>query len=136
MTRLGASKDSGGRHGFPRQVRLLRGSDYRRVYSKGRRRSLGFLVAFSLANEKPFSRIGLTVPRALGGAVDRNLLKRRLREASRRHLPELGPGWDIIFNPRLSAKPVSFARLEATVENFFQACSRSAAAAKSEKLDP
>ena len=132
MTRQGTSENSGSRHGFPRRVRLLRGSDYRRVYSKGRRRSLGFLVSFSLANEKPFSRIGLTVPRALGGAVERNLLKRRLREASRRHLPELGPGWDIVFNPRLSAKSVSFAQIEATVESFFLACARSAAAAKAE----
>ncbi len=132
MTRRGASKDSGSRHGFPKQVRLLRRVDYRRVYSNGRRRSLGFLVSFSLANEKPFSRIGLTVPRALGGAVERNLLKRRLREASRRHLTELGPGWDIVFNPRLSAKSVSFARLEATVADFFLACARSAAAAKAE----
>ena len=126
MTRQGTSENSGSRRGFPRQVRLLRRSDYRRVYSKGRRRSLGFLVSFSLANEKPFSRIGLTVPRALGGAVERNLLKRRLREASRRHLPELGPGWDIVFNPRRSAKSVSFARLEATVESFFLACARTA----------
>ncbi len=126
MTRQGASKDSGSRRCFPKQVRLLRRADYRKVYSKGRRRSLDFLVTFSVANGMSFSRIGLTVPRALGGAVERNFLKRRLREASRRHLQELGPGWDIVFNPRQAAKSVSFARLEATIESFFLACARTA----------
>ena len=109
---------------------MLRRADYRRVYSKGRRRSLDFLLTFSLANGMPFSRIGLTVPRALGKAVERNFLKRRLREASRRHLQELGPGWDIVFNPRQAAKSVSFSRLEATVKNFFLACSQTAKADK------
>ncbi len=130
MARQGTSEGSKIRLGFPKQVRLLRGADYRRVYSKGRRRSLGFLVTFSLANGMSFSRIGLTVPRSLGGAVERNFLKRRLREASRRHLQELGPGWDIVFNPRHAAKSVSFARLEAAVESFFLACARAAKADK------
>ena len=128
MARQGASEDSRSRLFFPKQVRLLRRVDYRRVYSKGRRRSLDFLLTFSLANGMPFSRIGLTVPRSLGKAVERNFLKRRLREASRRHLQELGPGWDIVFNPRQAAKSVSFARLEATVESFFLACARTAKA--------
>ena len=135
MTRQDTSENSGGKYGFPKQARLLRRLDYRRVYSKGRRHSLGFLLTFSLANEMPCSRIGLTVPRSLGGAVERNFLKRRLREASRKHLPELGPGWDIVFNPRLSAKSARFDRLEATVESFFRACARSAAAAKTEDRD-
>ena len=124
MARQGASEDSRSRLFFPKQVRLLRRVDYHRVYSKGRRRSLDFLLTFSLANGMQFSRIGLTVPRALGKAVDRNFLKRRLREASRRHLQELGPGWDIVFNPRKAATSVSFTRLEATVESFFLACAR------------
>ena len=111
-------------------MRLLRTADYRKVYSQGRRRSLDSLVSFALANGKPFSRIGLTVPRSVGGAVERNFLKRRLREAARRHLEELGPGWDIVFNPRLSAKSVSFAGLDETVRSFFLTCARLAEAAK------
>ena len=112
--------------GFPKSVRLLRTTDFRKVYTEGRRSNLDFLVAFALANGKPLSRVGLTVPRALGEAVERNRLKRRLREAARKHLNELGPGWDIVFNPRPAAKTVEFARLEETVQKLFLSCARQA----------
>ena len=116
----------GTRQGFPQRARLLRSGDFRRVYSRGRRRSVSLLVAFFLPNGKPWSRIGLTVPRALGGAVERNFLKRRFREASRKHLQELGPGWDVVFNPRSSAKTVPFEQLEEAVRQIFANCAREA----------
>ncbi len=102
---------------------MLRSVEYRKVYDEGRRRSLDFLLAFALQNGKPMSRIGLTVSRVVGGSVERNLVKRRLREAVRHHLPELGPGWDIVFNARQSAKGVAFAALDATVGKFFRSLS-------------
>jgi len=109
-------------HGLPKQARLLRTADYRKVYSEGRRRNLGVLVGFARATGEQPSRVGLAVPRALGGAVERNRLKRRLREAVRRHRAELGLGWDIVFHPRAEAKAAKFTDLEATVRNFFVAC--------------
>jgi len=118
------SKGAKNRYGFPKRMRLLRSVDYRKVYSEGRRRSLDFLVAFALANGKSMSRIGLTVPRAVGGSVERNRIKRRLRETTRNHLAELGPGWDIVFNVRQSAKQVKFAAIEQAVHRFFLSCAR------------
>lgn len=105
--------------GFPKSARLLRTTDYRKVYAEGRRRNLGLLVAFVRANGEGTSRIGITVSRALGGAVERNRLKRRLREAVRKHRAELGPGWDIVLQPRAEAKTVCFAELEEMIRNFF-----------------
>jgi ribonuclease P protein component len=119
-------------HAFPRSARLLRTADYRKVYAEGRRRSLEFLVVFAMRNGKPLSRIGLTVPSSLGGAVERNRLKRRLREAARRHLEELGPGWDLVLGPRASAKSVPFDRIEATIRELFRSCARSMDATRRE----
>ena len=118
------SKSSKNGSGLPKQMRLLRSVDYRKVYAKGRRRSLDFLVAFALANGKSLSRIGFTVPRAVGGSVERNRIKRRLRETTRKHLAELGPGWDIVFNVRQSAKQAEFATIEHAVRRFFLSCAR------------
>ncbi len=112
-------------HGLPKQARLRRTADYRKVYAEGRRRNLGVLVAFARATGVQPSRVGLTVSRAFGGAVERNRVKRRLREAVRRHRADLGPGWDIVFHPRTQAKAAKFADLEATVRSFFLACAQS-----------
>jgi len=104
---------------FPKSARLLRTADYRKVYAEGRRRNLGILAAVSRANGEQPSRVGMAVSRAFGGAVERNRLKRRLREAVRRHRADLGPGWDIVFHPRTEAKAAKFADLEAAVRTFF-----------------
>jgi ribonuclease P protein component len=110
--------------GFPKQARLLRTAEFRKVYDQGRRRSLDFLVAFALQNGQPHSRIGLTVPRAVGNAVERNRVKRRLRETIGKHLAELGPGWDIVLNVRQTAKAVDFAVLDETVAKYFCSCAQ------------
>ena len=106
-------------HGLPKSARLRRTADYRKVYAEGRRRNLGLLVGFARANGERTSRIGITVSRALGGAVERNRLKRRLREAVGKHRAELGPGWDIVLQPRAAAKTAPFAELEEAIRSFF-----------------
>jgi len=113
--------------GFPKQARLLRNAEFRKVYDQGSRRSLDFLVAFALENGQSYSRIGLTVPRAVGCAVERNRVKRRLRESIRKRLANLGPGWDIVLNVREAAKAVDFAVLDETVAKYFCSCARTRA---------
>ncbi len=114
--------------GFPKRARLLRNAEFRKVYDQGRRSSLDFLVAFALENGQPHSRIGLTVPRAVGCAVERNRMKRRLRESVRKRLAELGAGWDIVLNVRQNAKGVDFSVLDETVAKYFRNCARHRAA--------
>lgn len=114
------SKSAQIEYGFPKQVRLLRSVEFRKVYEQGRRRSLDFLLAFALRTGNSVSRIGLTVPRAVGNSVERNRVKRRLREVVRRCLPELGPGWDIVFNARQSATRADYQAFEHTVGKFLE----------------
>jgi len=105
---------------WPSQVRLLRRSEFQRVYSTGSRHSNALFAAFVLKTDAPVSRIGLTAPRALGKANVRNRIRRRLREATRLHLPELGAGWEIVFNPRRAVFDATFPRLEAEVTRLFE----------------
>jgi len=67
--------------------------------------------------------VGYTTPKALGPAVARNRIKRRLREAVRLRLPGLGPGWEFVFNPRRAALDAEFSRLTGEVERLFRAAS-------------
>lgn len=50
--------------------------------------------------------------RALGGAVVRNRLKRRIREILRLHRQEIATGWDIVIHPRSSVATAPFGALE------------------------
>ena len=59
------------------------------------------------------SRFGISVKKALGGAVVRNRIKRRIREIVRRNKTEIPTGWDIVIHPRSSVAQAAFALLEA-----------------------
>ena len=65
-------------------------------------------------------RIGFTVGKALGGAVQRNRIKRRLREAVRLNAFSLNVAADIVINPKRSAFAADFSELEAEVAKAFQ----------------
>ena len=67
-------------------------------------------------------RIGFTVPRALGKAVVRNRIKRRVREAVRLYLNQLSPEWSIVINPRRKAFDAPLPELEREVERLFRRC--------------
>jgi ribonuclease P protein component len=97
---------------FPKYLRLLRRIEFRRVYEQGRRRRAPLCTAFYQANGLLYSRVGITVPRALGRSVLRNRVKRRLREVFRLNRGALPGGWDIVLNPGQRVAEVPFARLE------------------------
>jgi ribonuclease P protein component len=117
--------------GFPKSVRLLKHSDFDRVYRQGRRYALPNMAMFYLRREgdcSPQLRVGLTVGRALGGAVVRNRIKRRLREAVRLNLalPDLRPEFptDVVINPRKSVATLEFTALQTEVADGFRAIRR------------
>ena len=84
-------------------------------------------AAFCLARPDPArstARLGLTLPRAVGGSVVRNRIKRRIREAFRLHRSEIGPQWDIVVNPRRAAFGASFPEIERALERLIQKCGK------------
>ena len=109
---------------FPRSARLLRHADFERVYKLGRRHFSASMTVFywprpedggagpkTGAVKSPGAgglRIGFTVGRALGGAVQRNRMKRRLREAVRLTLPMTGTNADVVINPKKSLLTIDF----------------------------
>jgi ribonuclease P protein component len=111
---------------FPKSARVLRRSDFRKIYDHGSRFSCAYFAAFCLASsEQTGPRVGFTVSRAAGSAVVRNRMKRRIREAVRLHLPELPPRWSIVFNPRKPLLEADFDALEREVSKVFARCANS-----------
>ncbi len=91
-----------------REQRLRRRRDFAAAYRKGRIQSNQLLVLRVLPNGLPVSRFGFVAGKVVGGAVVRNRVKRRLREAARA-LP-LRQGLDIVIGAR---KPAAEAQYEA-----------------------
>jgi ribonuclease P protein component len=107
--------------------RLRKHADYQLVYKAARKqfsRQIAYFHALRPAGRRsdtPGPRIGLTVPKALGKAVDRNRIKRRMREAVRAALPLLTAPVDVILHPRRSVIDADFVLLQREVAQIFRA---------------
>ncbi len=136
---------------FPRTARLLRHADFERVYKQGRRHfSASFTVFYWPRPEAqahvagaalrslptPGLRVGFTVGRALGGAVQRNRMKRRLREAVRMSLPQPGVAADVVINPKKSLLTTDFAAVLNEVTRAFAVIEQKLSQAPSDKMAP
>jgi ribonuclease P protein component len=83
-----------------RRNRLSRSRDFDAVYRHGRSVSTRFLVLYSFDRDEDAdedARLGIAVPKKIGGAVVRNRIKRRLREVWRELLPEIPGGADYVL---------------------------------------
>jgi ribonuclease P protein component len=89
---------------FPRSGRLLSHADFERVYKQGRRHFSASMTVFYWRRPEASAahglRVGFTVGRALGGAVQRNRIKRRMREAVRLTRVWPGAAADVVINPK------------------------------------
>jgi ribonuclease P protein component len=89
----------------------VRRSEYDAVYREGRRRTSREFTVFLRPNGLDISRFGWSIKKALGNAVRRNRIRRRLREILRLHRQEIAPGWDVVIHPRSSAATAEFSAL-------------------------
>ena len=76
--------------------KLSKTSEFKKVFSEGRRTEGKNLILFILKNDYDFNRFGVIVKKEIGKAAARNKIKRRLKEKSRLLNKKLLPGYDII----------------------------------------
>ena len=116
----------GKRARFTASMRLLRHSDFERVYKKGRRHFAPHMTVFYLSRERGDGwRVGFTVGKVLGGAIERNRIKRRLREAVRLQWPGVCIPADVVVNPKKSVLKLEFADLENEIAGAFAVIQKS-----------
>src|SRR5437763_7902353 len=90
---------------------LRRKRDFDALARGGTTRSSPLLVLRALRTDGATTRIGLSTPRSLGGAVQRNRVRRRLRALMRERYDELGSGWDLLVIARPAAAQATYADL-------------------------
>jgi len=117
---------------FPKQRRLLRHADFERVYKQGRRHFAAHMTVFYLRRGQDEGkvpqglRVGFTVGRVLGGSVQRNRMKRRLREAVRLSgfPPEVSA--DVVINPKRTLLGADFAEVRNEMAKALQVIEKAA----------
>ena len=117
--------------------RLRRHGDFQHVYEASRKR-FGKQMSYFFLLRRPErtggtvgeciagARVGLTVSRAMGKAVDRNRIKRRMREAVRRQIGILHAPVDVVLHPKRSVTEIEFSLLELDVKQVFVAIQEAA----------
>lgn len=81
---------------FRPRHRLAHAKQFDAVYAEKVRKSAGPITVFGRLNDLPHARLGLSIGKRVGGAVARNGLKRRIREAFRHLMPEIETGIDLV----------------------------------------
>ena len=95
---------------------MLRHADFQAVYKEGKKHFSGNITAFyRQRSDAAGPRVGFTVGKVLGGAVERNRIRRRMRAAVQRHLAELVVPLDVVMHPRKTVLSMDFGRLDAEV---------------------
>ncbi|MHB9033790.1 MAG: ribonuclease P protein component [Anaerolineae bacterium] len=100
---------------LPKQYRITRADDFKRIHSQGRSWSNSKLVLVQLGNGLSVSRFGFSVSRKIGSAVVRNRCKRLMREAVHNHLAEIITGFDFMFIARRGMLNATFRSTEKAV---------------------
>lgn len=110
-----AGRPSGGRS--PKRRRLSRSAEFERVYRQGRSKANRYLVLYAFpreddevrasSSEEEGPRLGLSVSKRVGGAVDRTKVKRVLREAFWTEAERLPPGSDYVVVARPDSRDLA-----------------------------
>jgi ribonuclease P protein component len=82
---------------FPAKQHLKKARDFERLHQEASKFFSYSLLCFAQKNTLSYHRLGLSVSKKLGNAVERNRIKRILREAFRLHQHEIPPGYDFLW---------------------------------------
>jgi len=117
-----------GRLTHPAQRRLRRKSDFEAAYARGRRFGNGFFAVTAMPNDIGGPRLGLAVSvKNAGSSVERNRIRRTIRESFRLHQHELPPV-DLVVRARGRARDAAGAELRASLSALWQKVTEQCAA--------
>jgi ribonuclease P protein component len=112
---------------LPAQKRIRRKSEFDAAYARGRRFGNGFFGVTASWNDKGWARLGLAVAvRTAGGGVERNIIRRIIRESFRLHQHEL-PALDIVVSARNKARDAPRPELHASLDALWKKVSEQCA---------
>jgi ribonuclease P protein component len=106
----GLEDKSGSR--YPRRLRIRKRADFVRLQRGYRGKKTAHFIVILAASPQAQGRLGITVSRRVGCSVERNRVKRRVREFFRLHRHELQPAHDLLVIARTGAEKLSYEDVE------------------------
>jgi ribonuclease P protein component len=123
-------------HGFPKSLRLRRRSEFKRVQTEGRRVHTPHFLIILLPRPDEGQKLGITVTKKVGTAVQRNRVKRLLREVYRQHRASFPTPCDIVVVAKRGAPGLAFGQVQDEVLGVERAMRAVAARARKEAPAP
>ena len=109
-----------GIHSFRKEEKIRQRADFLRTFQKGEHRKTPHFRVSLCPNPLPQKRLGITVGKKVGGAVERNRLKRLIREFFRLN-KDLFPGSsDVVISAREGAANLDYWQLSEELRGIFQ----------------
>src|SRR5262245_51240338 len=102
------------------QHRLRETAAFERARRRGRTWGNALVVLNAVRADLPETRCGFVVSRRVGKAVERNRVKRRLREIVRRRLPAVPAGWHLVLSARPATADAPYGRLAGAVDELLR----------------
>lgn len=103
------------RYTLPRESRIRRSGDYRRIYTRGKRISNRAGLLYAVRVPARPTRIGFVTTKKIGHAFARNRARRLMKEVYRLHRHELSSGWEAVFLAGAFLTRASYAEAEKAV---------------------
>jgi len=99
---------------------LKKNHEFKRLYNKGKSAATQCVVVYCRRNGSAANRLGVTVSTKIGGAVERNRVRRRLKEIYRLNEHTLPAGYDIVIVARVRSRYAEYREIEASVLSAFR----------------
>jgi len=103
-----------------KKYRLRQNKDFKYTYKRGRSLGHPLLILIFRRTNQSTARIGFSITKKFGNAVQRNRIKRQLREVVRSRIHQIKDGYDIILVVRKDAKKASYGDLDGAVHNLLK----------------
>jgi len=99
---------------------LTKNFEFKRIYNKGKSTASKFVAVYCIKNHSMVNRLGITVSKKLGGAVQRNRIRRRIKEIYRLNESTFITGYSIIIVARQRSRYAEWNELQSSVLYLFK----------------
>jgi ribonuclease P protein component len=97
--------------------RMRKNAEFKKVYSQGRYYVEKYVVIYIIKNASDYNKVGYSVSKKIGKAVQRNLVKRRMREIYRLNGDRIKKGFDMVFTARTGSAAAEFSDIRKCMES-------------------